>query len=180
MARPRPTRTRHLATLALAALLLTTTAGCAVEPKDWAGKVCAALTPWRKQIADLNAKAQQQMASAKTPAETQKNLVSLLGGAQDASEKARKAVEDAGEPDVDQGEMISKKFVGSLSAVRDAYGHAKGDIQKLSTKDDEDFYDGVVGVITTLNQEYASSRLDTSAITSPELAKAFDEIPECR
>ena len=163
--------------LALAVLLL---AGCAVEPKEWATSVCAALTPWRAQIADLNAKAQKQMASAKTPAATQKNLVALLGGASDASEKARKAIEDAGEPDVDQGEVISQRFIASRAAGRDAYGHAKADIQKLSTKDDQDFYDGVVAIITTLNQEYASSRLDTSAITSPELSKAFDEIPECR
>ncbi|GAA1812594.1 hypothetical protein GCM10009682_37330 [Luedemannella flava] len=173
-------RTRRLITVALTTLLLAPLAACAVEPKEWAGTVCASLTPWRKQIAELNAKAQQQMANAKTPTDTQKNLVALLGGARDASETARRAVEEAGEPDVDQGEVIARRFVDSLAAVRDAYGHAKGDIEKLSTKDDQDFYDGVVDIITTLNQEYASSRLDTSAITSPELSKAFDEIPECR
>ena len=173
-------RIRPLVAAATLLLLIVGLAACAVEPKEWAASVCGALTPWRKQIADLNAKAQQQMASAKTPAATQKNLVGLLGGARDASERARKAVEDAGEPDVDQGELIAKRFVDSLAAVRDAYGHATDAIQKLSTKDDQDFYDGVVAIITTLNREYASSKLDTSAITSPELSKAFAEIPECR
>jgi hypothetical protein len=154
--------------------------GCAVEPKEWTRSVCGALATWRKQITDLNTRAQQQMAGAKTPVQTQKNLVTLLTGAEAASETARKAVDDAGEPDVDHGEDIAKQFITSLSAVRDAYAHASRDIQALPTTDSQDFYDGVVKVITRLNQEYAASALDTKKVNSVELRKALDENPECQ
>jgi hypothetical protein len=153
---------------------------CAVEPKEWTATVCSAMTPWRKQIADLNGKAQKQMASAKTATQTQDNLVTLLHGGEEASEKARKAIENAGEPDVDHGDQIAKQFTDSLAAIRDAYGHAGRAIGALPTKDDDTFYDGVVDVITRLNQEYAAGVLDVTKLESAELRRSFDENPACQ
>jgi hypothetical protein len=164
----------------LLSVVVFTVSACAVEPKEWTATVCGALTPWRKQIADLNSKAQKQMASAKTPAQTQDNLVALLSGGEQASETARKAVEEAGEPDVDRGEEIAEQFINSLAAVRDAYGHAGRAIDALPTRDDQDFYDGVVLVITRLNQDYAAGVLDLSKLESAELRQAFDENPACQ
>jgi len=153
---------------------------CAVEPKEWTTTVCGAMTPWRKQITDLNGKAQRQMASAKSAKQTRDNLVALLHGGEEASEQARKAVENAGEPDVEHGEQIAKQFTDSLAAVRDAYAHAGQAIGALATTNDDDFYDGVVDVITRMNQEYAAGVLDVSKLESAELRRAFDENPACQ
>lgn len=171
-------RRAPLAVLLFVAVLALT--ACAVEPKEWSAAVCGAMTPWRKQITDLNGKAQKQMASAKSAAQTKTNLVALLKGGEDASEKARKAVENAGEPDVEHGEQIAKQFTDSLAAVRDAYGHAGQAIGALKTTNDDDFYDGVVDVITRMNQEYAAGVLDVTKLESAELRRAFDENPACQ
>ena len=142
--------------------------------------MCGAMTPWRKQITDLNSKAQRQMASAKSAKQTRDNLVALLHGGEEASEKARKAVDNAGEPDVEHGEQIAKQFTDSLAAVRDAYAHAGQAIGALATTNDDDFYDGVVDVITRMNQEYAAGVLDVTKLESAELRRAFDENPACQ
>jgi hypothetical protein len=34
-------------------------------------------------------------------------------------------------------------------------------------------------VVTVLNEEYGRSALDTTNLESPELKRAFDEVPEC-
>ena len=47
----------------LLSVVLFTLSACAVEPKEWTATVCAALTPWRKQISDLNGKAQKDRSS---------------------------------------------------------------------------------------------------------------------
>src|SRR4029079_17354139 len=147
---------RRTSVVVLLSVVVLALSACAVEPKEWTATVCGAMTPWRKQISDLNRKAQKQMASAKSTAQTQNNLVALLRGGEEASERARKAIENAGEPDVDHGEEIAKQFTNSLAAVRDAYGHAGRAIGALPTTNDDDFYDGVVDVITQMNQEYAA------------------------
>jgi hypothetical protein len=120
------------------------------------------------------------MTAKTTPAQARENLVRLMAGAEEASERARKAVQDAGVPDVDRGEAVAGGFLASLSAVRDAYGKARTTIEGLSTARAGAFYEGVKAAIDTLGREYDASALDTSSLDSPELKQAFDEVAECR
>ncbi|GAB2929367.1 hypothetical protein GCM10027280_16090 [Micromonospora polyrhachis] len=168
--------TMVLATLAL----LLGACGSGPTAQVWAASVCAALTPWRAEISDLTSSTQQQMTAKTTPAQAKENLVRLLGGAEKASETARKKVAAAGVPDVEKGELVSREFLASLTAVRDAYAKAKNSIEGLGIGQAGAFYDGVKTAIDILNQEYAASALDTTNLDSPELEEAFDEVPECR
>jgi hypothetical protein len=170
---------RRIFTLILLGLVL---GSCGSGPTAgaWAATVCQALGPWRNTISSLTERAQQQMAAATTPAQAKENLVHLFGGAEQATETARARIEAAGVPDVDGGEAISREFVGALTAMRDAYGRATAAIDGLATGDATAFYDGVEAAMTTLNEEYARSALDTTKISSLELRRAFDEVPECQ
>lgn len=164
-----------------AVVLLLALAGCGggrPAPQAWAADVCDALGPWRDEIDTLTSGAEQQMTAKTTPAQAKENLVRLLGGAERASETARAQVVDAGVPDVDEGETVAAGFAASLADVRDAYGNARKAIEGLDTG--PGFYDGVSSAVDTLNKEYDASALDTSKLDSPELARAFDEVPECR
>lgn len=177
-----PGRSLTVLVSALLAGMLALAAGCgsAVPPVQWATRVCAAVKPWRSQIADLNTRAQQQMSTATTPAETRDNLSALLAGGRDASETARAAVVAAGVPDVDGGDQVAQRFVDSLTKARDAYDHARSDLQGLSTADAASFYDGVVALLGRLQTEYAASGIDTSNLDSPDLRQAFDGADQCR
>lgn len=169
-----------LAVLVVAALLL---GGCGADgpaPQAWATAVCRALAPWRTEIGTLAERTQQQMNTKTTPAQAKENLVRLFGGAESASETARAGVAKAGVPSVDHGDEVASGFVTSLGAMRDAYGRAKAGIEALATDPAETFYSQVGGVVTTLNEEYDRSTLDTTALDSVELKRAFDEVPECR
>jgi hypothetical protein len=181
-AAPPRTVIRTVITMALAAVLAASLAGCGsgVTPKTWAKSVCVALTPWRTKIATLTGQAQGQITGGSTPAQAKQSLMTLLAGARDASETARKGVADAGTPDVDEGAKIAARFVATLAAARDAYGHAGTTVSTLDTKDQRAFYDAVASAFDRLNTEYATSALDTRDVGSAELQKAFSEVPECR
>jgi hypothetical protein len=142
--------------------------------------VCTALAPWRTEISTLATRTQQQMTAETTPAQAKENLTRLFGGAQEASEKAREGVQQAGVPDVDHGKQIASSFTASLGATRDAYGRAKSGIQALPTAPSATFYTKVAAVVDTLSADYKKSELDTSKLDSKELTDAFDEVPECR
>lgn len=156
-------------------------AGCSAGPpaRVWAASVCSTLTPWRAEIATLTAQAQQQTPQSTTPQEAKENLVRMLEGARDASERARAGVQAAGVPEVDEGDKVAAGITESLTKVRDAYGKARDSIDALPTNDSAAFYAGVSTTMTTLQQEYAASALDTSDIRSTELQSAFAEAPEC-
>jgi hypothetical protein len=165
-----------------AVLLLASLAACAsgVPADEWAGRVCGALAPWRAQISDLNAQAQRQMSATSTPEQTRDNLLTLLTGAEAASETARAAVAAAGTPDVDGGEKVAHQFTASLEGTRDAYARARKDLQALPTGDAAAFYDGVVAVMSALTAEYTKSGVDTGRVESPQLRRAFDGTEQCR
>ncbi|WBB73271.1 hypothetical protein O7602_26910 [Micromonospora sp. WMMD1128] len=167
-------------TVVLATLVLVV-AGCGgPSPRAWAASVCQALTPWRAEISKLTSSTQQQMTAQTTPAQAKENLVRLFSGAEQASETARRKVEEAGVPEVERGSDVSAGFQGSLGKMRDAYGRARTTIDGLDTAQAGPFYDGVRAAVDTLNKEYDASALDTSKLNSPELKEAFDEVPECR
>ncbi|MET8229652.1 hypothetical protein ABZS77_03105 [Micromonospora sp. NPDC005298] len=168
-------------TVVLATIVVVLT-GCGgnPSPRAWAATVCGALTPWRSEIDKLTSSTDEQMTAQTTPAQAKENLVRLFGGAEQASETARRKVEQAGVPETDNGEVISAGFRGSLEKMRDAYGRARDTIDKLSTGEPTAFYAGVRAAVETLNKEYDASALDTSQLNSEELKQAFDEVPECR
>ncbi|MEU4775518.1 hypothetical protein [Micromonospora sp. NPDC023644] len=168
-------------TVVLATLVLVL-AGCGggPSPQAWAASVCSALTPWRAEISKLTSSTDQQMTAQTTPAQAKENLVRLFGGAEQASETARRKVEEAGIPETEHGAEVSAGFRASLAKVRDAYGRARDTIDGLGTGQPTAFYDGVRAAVDTLNKEYDASALDTSRLNSEELRRAFDEVPECR
>lgn len=161
-------------------LVLMTACGSGVAADEWATEVCAAMSPWRTQISDLNIRAQQQMSTVSTPAQTRDTLLQLLSGAEAASEIARSALAEAGTPDVDGGDEVARRFAASIKETRDAYARARVDLQALPTTDAATFYDGVVVVMARLNQEYARSGVDTTQLNSDELRRAFDGVDQCR
>ncbi len=178
-----PTIPRATSALLVLAFFLCT-GGCGsnggVDAKAWARSVCRALTPWRTEISSLTTKAQQQLSTAKTAEQTKTNVVALLAGAEQSSEKARQGVSTAGVPDVDHGAEIAKQFEVSLEKARDAYGHAKTAVADLPTKNAKTFYAGVKSSFDKLGDEYAKSALDTGNVGSKDLQQAFDEVPECK
>src|ERR1700754_2378701 len=97
---------RVLVPVILLSLVLSACGGGSA-PAAWAASVCAALTPWRAEIGSLTERTQQQMDVATTPAQAKENLVQMLGGAEQASERARAQIAAAGVPDVDDGERIA-------------------------------------------------------------------------
>ena len=172
---------RPFSVVLLVALVLSAAAcGSGSNPRVWAASVCTTLTPWRTEIGSLTTRAQQQINVNTTPGQAKENLSRLFAGAQDASEKARAGVIDAGVPDVSDGKKIADSFAGALAGLRDAYGKAATGIDGLATTPAKVFYERVEQVVTQLNTDYQASSLDTSKLDSPELKQAFDEVPECR
>ncbi|WP_426509302.1 hypothetical protein ACPPVO_01160 [Dactylosporangium sp. McL0621] len=151
-----------------------------VEPKRWAKQVCVALSPWRAEIADLTAKAQQQLQAATTPSQTKTNIVDLLSGAEASSERARAGVNGAGVPRVDGGQKVAEQFTASLAKARDAYGNAKRTVSGLPTDSAKTFYGEVGKAFVTLKDDYERSAIDPAHVGPADLQKAFDEVPECK
>ena len=149
-----------------------------VAATTWAERVCGALAPWRGEIDALMTRAQQRMDGAANAEQAKAGLLELLGGAERASEQARAKVAAAGLPDAVQGKRTATEFTDTLRRTRDAYGKAKTTVSNLPTVDQKAFYDAVGAAFGQLDRDYGEVNLDR--VNSPELQKAFDEVPACK
>ncbi|HKD96997.1 MAG TPA: hypothetical protein VKB69_05270 [Micromonosporaceae bacterium] len=173
---------RGLFAVPVVACVTLVAAGCGgpVAPRTWVTTVCQSLAPWRSTITQLNGTAQVEMTTATTPRDTQAHMLTLLGGAQRASERARAAVDAAGVPDVEGGAEIERRFVASLAAVRDAYGKAATAVGALPTDDPQSFYKGVASAMNQLATDYQRAGVDTDQLASTELQDDFAQVAACR
>jgi hypothetical protein len=178
---PRPLAVKW-ATPVLTIALGLAAAGCSggSPAVDWATQVCGALAPWRTEITDLNQDALAQVAAATSPEQARAGLLTLLAGAELATDRAHTAVIAAGTPDVAGGAEVAQSFTASLDGVRAAYAQAGADLRALSVDDERAFYDGVVAILTRLTEAYTAAGVDPSTLDSPELRQAFDEVDTCR
>jgi hypothetical protein len=149
-----------------------------VAATTWAERVCGALGPWRGEIDALMTRAQQRMDGAANADQAKTGLLELLGGAEQASEQARAKVAAAGLPDAADGRRTAAEFTDTLRRTRDAYGKAKETVKSLPTADQKAFYDAVGAAFGQLDKDYGEVNLER--VNSPELQKAFDEVPACK
>jgi hypothetical protein len=158
-------------------------AACAsdkVPPDQWASKVCLAVKPWSASINAAVAGAQQKITSGSTPAQTKADLLTLYGGARDSSSRALTQVRAAGVPDADNGAQVAQQFTAALTTARNAFAHAATRTAALSTVDKNAFYAGVVAVGQQLTTENGQNSAGFTNVSSDQLQKAFDTVPECK
>ncbi|WP_163568139.1 hypothetical protein [Fodinicola feengrottensis] len=177
----RPGTTRLLAPLAVfCVLVLAACASDKVPPDEWASKICVAVKPWSTSINAAVSAAQQKITSGSSPTQTKADLLTLYGGARDASNRALGQVQAAGIPDADNGAQVAQQFTAALTTARNAFAHAATRTAALSTSNKNAFYAGVVAVGQQLTTENGQNSAGFSNVSSDQLQKAFDSVTECK
>ncbi|WP_163508097.1 hypothetical protein [Fodinicola acaciae] len=138
------------------------------------------MKPWSTSINSAVTAAQQKITSGSSPVQIKADLLTLYGGARDASTKALGQVQAAGIPDADNGEDVAKQFTAALTTARNAFAHAATRTAALSTSDKGAFYSAVVTIGQQLTQENSQNSAGFSNVSSTQLQKAFDTVPECQ
>jgi hypothetical protein len=101
--------------------------GGPVSPEEYARSACLALGDWVEQLRDLSSDA--RALDVEEPEKAQEMLVGLLGEAADRTGTLVEELDDAGTPDVDDGEkivrLVRRGFVDAHAAFEDAATDAR-------------------------------------------------------
>jgi len=154
--------------------------GAKAEPKAWAKDVCGAIVPWSTDMTKTLGDFQDDIDENADPAKVKADLDKALGASVTSTDKAIKGVDDAGVPDVSNGEKVAKDFRGSLVETKSAFEKARKGVQALATGDKPAFFEKLAGVMTQLGKDVSRSGKKLDKISSPELDKAFDSEPACK
>jgi hypothetical protein len=179
--------TRTLAGAAVAAVCLSIApiqagaAGNSVDPSTYVHSVCTSLGNYKNQLESLQSSSNFNDASSLT--EVRDKLVAFLNQIVAPTNSAVTDLQNAGAPNIKNGNKIAALIVNEITALRDAFTKAATSAQQLNTSDQAAFQKGIdaigkridtAGNKTSRVLDDAKKRFNTKALNK---AKAQD--PSC-
>ncbi|MGW0841026.1 small secreted protein [Streptomyces sp. NPDC002787] len=174
------------AALSGGAVLVLALSGCSSDDEtndklnSWAKEVCDSVQPQIKKIAAANASIQKETSDDSAPADVQKADSQGFQDISDAYKAMATAIQQAGAPDVEEGEKKQKAAVAELNQLSTAYADLKKKSDALNTKDQAKFADGLEGVATELEKLSKTGSDALKELEKGEVGKAMAEQESCR
>lgn len=180
-----PVNKKLAAALSGGAVLVLALSGCSSnEGNDkldaWAKQVCDAVQPQAKKIEAANAAIQKQTSDNSTPEAVQKTDAQAFQDMSDAYKAIGAAVEKAGAPNVDGGEKKKTDAVKELNDIAASYASLKTQVDKLDTKDQAKFADGLKDIATSLDKLSTSGNDALKTLEEGDVGKSMAKQESCK
>jgi hypothetical protein len=108
--------------------------GDTVEVAEWADSFCGSFSTWLDEIQT----ASSDVGSDITPGDmdgAKTAIANLFGSASDATQTLMSEIEDAGDPDIEDGDQLVDDLIEKFQGFDDAAQDAKADAEALTTDD---------------------------------------------
>ncbi|WP_311765085.1 small secreted protein [Streptomyces zingiberis] len=171
------------AALSGGAALVLALSGCGDDNGEkvdaYAKKVCDQVQPQLEKITQANQSITSTAADGR-PEEIKKADSAAFQQISDAYAAMSDAVGKAGAPPVEDGEKTQKQAVRELDATSEAYADLKTSVDKLDTKDQAKFAEGLKGVAQDLDKVNKVGNDAIKKLQSGDIGAAMSEQPGCR
>ncbi|MEU9590415.1 small secreted protein [Streptomyces sp. NPDC048219] len=180
-----PVNKKLAAALSGGAVLVLALTGCSSDDGNdkldsWAKQVCDGVQPQAKKIEAANAAIQKETSDNSTPEQVQKTDAKAFQDMSDAYKAMAGTVQNAGAPDVDEGEKKQQDAVKELNGLSASYASLKKQVEDLDTKDQAKFADGLKDVATELNKLSKSGSDALKTLEEGEVGQAMAQQPSCK
>ncbi|WP_077796151.1 small secreted protein [Streptomyces sp. JHA26] len=180
-----PVNKKLAAALSGGAVLVLALTGCSSDDGDdkldaWAKQVCDGVQPQAKKIEAANAAIQKETSDNSTPEQVQKTDAKAFQDMSDAYKAMASTVQNAGAPDVEDGEKKQQDAVKELNGLSASYASLKKQVEGLDTKDQAKFADGLKDVATELNKLGKSGSDALKTLEEGDVGKAMAQQPSCK
>jgi hypothetical protein len=156
----------------------------ATEPSVWAASVCGALGNWVKSLQASSQDLGTTLRNTKNLKTVKARFVTFLEDAEESSGEMVAKVEEAGPPNVSQGEAIQDDLVATLGGVQQSFSQAVDKANELSTSSLQSFSSGVSKLSEDVQDKLATTGGEFNSLStryqSPELDDATDGEPACQ
>ncbi|MFJ6832352.1 small secreted protein [Streptomyces sp. NPDC091209] len=183
----KPVNKKLAAVLSGGAVLVLALSGCGSSGSNgndklnsWAKQVCDAVKPQAQKIEDANAAIQKQTSDNSTPDAVQSTDAQAFQDMSDAYKAIGTAVDNAGPPDVDGGQTKQTNAVKELNGISTSYAALKNQVDKLDTKDQAKFADGLKGIATQLAKLSQSGNDALRQLEEGDVGKAMAQQESCK
>jgi archaellum component FlaC len=183
-----PVNKKLAAALSGGAVLVLALTGCTNSSADdkndaldaWAKKVCDAVQPQAKKIEAASAAIQKQTSDNSPTTAVQKTDAQAFQDMSDAYRAIGAAVNQAGAPEVDNGKKKQQDAVKELNDLSASYVSLKQQVDKLDTKDQAKFADGLKDIATQLDKLSQTGNDALKNLEEGDVGKAMAKQASCK
>ncbi|MGK5532848.1 small secreted protein [Streptomyces sp. URMC 129] len=149
------------------------------DADEWARNVCEQLQPQVERIEAANAAITEASEGNRSPEEVQEADSAAFQDVSDAYAALADAVDQAGDPPVDNGAELRENAVTALRELSDSYAGMKESVDALDTSDQREFAEGLRDIAEQLQALGESGDEALSELRSGELGEAMDRQDSC-
>ncbi|WP_328872907.1 small secreted protein [Streptomyces sp. NBC_00287] len=184
-----PVNKKLTAALSGGAVLVMALSGCSSsddgsEKLDaWAKQVCDAVQPQAKKIEAANIAIQKETSDNSSPEDVQKTDAKAFQDMSDAYKAIGAAVDKAGAPDAGDAKNSEQKqqdAVKELNSISASYASLKKQVDKLDTKDQAKFADGLKDIAGELDKLSTSGSNALKELEEGEVGQAMAKQSSCK
>ena len=151
-----------------------------VSADEYVGSLCSAAGGFTITVVEGQTALQEAASGDATPEEGKEQLSSFFDEAATAGEEAASQIEDAGVPDVENGEEIADALSAAFDEVAAALSGAQEDVESLPTDSDESFRSAAEELGSSFEEQVSSIGDGLSELgESSELESAAESNEEC-
>lgn len=157
--------------------------GGGTDPNAWAKQVCGAVGTWLEDVQTKSAAIGESAGNAGSLKEAKTQFVAYFDELVERTDQMLGEIDEAGDPDVEDGEAIGDDFRQTIEPMKDALADARDQAKGLPTDDPQAFSQGAVKAGESVQREgenigKAFDELDKKYDTA-ELERAFEDEPAC-
>ncbi len=159
-----------------------TTTSAAAAPADaeaYADTVCGALSDWMTSIEEGNASLQDSLGNEVDLENVKQGLLDFLDDTIANTDEMVATIEDAGVPDVENGEQIHDEIVSLLGQAQTAFEEARDTVDALDASDPQALGQGLQELGTSLQSAFDDVQNPLENTESAELEEAFEANEAC-
>jgi hypothetical protein len=149
-----------------------------VSAETYATGVCGAIADWVDEIQGLNEDLQANLDPSSIQA-LKAAMVTFLDDVIASTDTVIADVEDAGVPDVEDGDAAAQHLLTGLRDSRGVFQDARDRVEAISTDDPTAFGEELQTVGTDIQTSMSTIGEDLGQFESQELDEVSKDIPEC-
>jgi hypothetical protein len=142
-------------------------------------KICGAAKSWQDAIQSSSTDLSAALGPSASPTEGKQKLGEFFDTVIAATGTVIGQLEDAGVPDVNNGQQISDALVTAMKAFKAALEKGHDQAAKLSTSDPRSFAQGAQQVSQSLTQSLDAVGASLDKLKAPELEQEVKSVPAC-
>jgi hypothetical protein len=152
-----------------------------VDPKTYVHSVCGAVLSWVNSAKQGSTQLQQVAGVGTSPADAKAALANYMDSLVQKTQSVLSQLQNAGVPDVPNGESVSSAFTDAFQRIGDAFAKARDSISSISTTSQAAFRAAAQNLATTLQTSLQGIGSSLNKIgEDPSLVTASKQDQNCQ